>query len=236
MMLMGLLLIAAAFFLSVYTLWGEYRAKVQSKAALSQVTEYIHIRTEMEEDGRNTEMAVVETAIDEESAVVPVEVPVPDFLYNPEMEMPEKTINGQNYIGVVEIPELELTLPIISEWSDEKLKISPCRYVGSAYTNDLILSGHSYVNHFRYIRKLERGAEIIFTDMDGTRFVYEVNDAEVIDASGVEQMLGGEWDMSLFTCTTSGSARHTVRCRLVPEKNPWMMHITDVDTFLNGKQ
>ena len=150
--------------------------------------------------------------------------------------MPEKTIEGQKYIGVVEIPELELTLPIISAWSDEKLKIAPCRYVGSAYTNDLILSGHSYVNHFRYIRKLERGAEIIFTDMDGTRFVYEVNDAEVIDASGVEQMLGGEWDMSLFTCTTSGSARHTVRCRLVPEKNPWMMHITDVDTFLNGKQ
>ena len=59
-------------------------------------------------------------------------------------------------------------------------------------------------------------------------------DTEVIDASGVEQMLSGEWDLSLFTCTTSGSARHTVRCKLVPEKNPWMQHVTDMEAFLGG--
>ena len=224
MMFMGLLLGAAALFLAVYTLWGEYQAKVQAEAALNLVAEYIEVGviTETEQSAE----VVTETE--------PEEVPVPEFLHDPTMEMPEELIDGQKYIGVVEIPDLELTLPIISEWSDAKLKISPCRYVGSAYTNDMILSGHSYVNHFRYIRKLERGAEIIFTDMAGTRFVYEVSDTEVIDASGVERMLSGEWDMSLFTCTTNGSARHTVRCKLVPEKNPWMQYVTDMEAFLNG--
>ena len=223
-MFMGLLLGAAALFLAVYTLWGEYQAKVQAEAALNLVAEYIEVGviTETEQSAE----VVTETE--------PEEVPVPEFLHDPTMEMPEELIDGQKYIGVVEIPDLELTLPIISEWSDAKLKISPCRYVGSAYTNDMILSGHSYVNHFRYIRKLERGAEIIFTDMAGTRFVYEVSDTEVIDASGVERMLSGEWDMSLFTCTTNGSARHTVRCKLVPEKNPWMQYVTDMEAFLNG--
>jgi len=224
MMFMGLLLGAAALFLAVYTLWGEYQAKVQAEAALNLVAEYIEVGviTETEQSAE----VVTETE--------PEEVPVPEFLHDPTMEMPEELIDGQRYIGVVEIPDLGLTLPIISEWSDAKLKISPCRYVGSAYTNDMILSGHSYVNHFRYIRKLERGAEIIFTDMAGTRFVYEVSDTEVIDASGVERMLSGEWDMSLFTCTTNGSARHTVRCKLVPEKNPWMQYVTDMEAFLGG--
>ena len=223
-MFMGLLLGAAALFLAVYTLWGEYQAKVQAEAALNLVAEYIEVGviTETEQSAE----VVTETE--------PEEVPVPEFLHDPTMEMPEELIDGQRYIGVVEIPDLGLTLPIISEWSDAKLKISPCRYVGSAYTNDMILSGHSYVNHFRYIRKLERGAEIIFTDMAGTRFVYEVSDTEVIDASGVERMLSGEWDMSLFTCTTNGSARHTVRCKLVPEKNSWMQYVTDMEAFLGG--
>ena len=153
-MFMGLLLSVAALFLAVYTLWGEYQAKVQSEAALGLVEEYIGSGTVAETEA---EEVVTETE--------PEEVPVPEFLYDPTMEMPEELIDGQKYIGVVEIPDLGLTLPIISEWSDAKLKISPCRYVGSAYTNDMILSGHSYVNHFRYIRKLERGAEIIFTDM-----------------------------------------------------------------------
>ena len=223
MMFMGLLLTVAALFLAVYTLWGEYQAKVQSEAALGLVEEYIGSGTVAETEA---EEVVTETE--------PEEVPVPEFLYDPTMEMPEELIDGQKYIGVVEIPDLGLTLPIISEWSDAKLKISPCRYVGSAYTNDMILSGHSYVNHFRYIRKLERGAEIIFTDMAGTRFVYEISDTEVIDASGVDQMLSGEWDLTLFTCTTNGSARHTVRCKLVPEKNPWMQHVTDMEAFLDG--
>lgn len=224
MMFMGLLLSAAALFLAAYTLWGEYQAKVQAEAALNLVAEYIEVGviTETEQSAE----IVTETE--------PEEVPVPEFLHDPTMEMPEELIDGQKYIGVVEIPDLDLSLPIISEWSDAKLKISPCRYVGSVYTNDMILSGHSYVNHFRYIRKLERGAEVIFTDMAGTRFVYEVSDTEVIDASGVEQMLSGEWDLSLFTCTTSGSARHTVRCKLVPEKNPWMEHVTDLEAFLGG--
>ena len=229
MMFMGLLLGAAALFLAVYTLWGEYQAKVQAEAALGLVEEYI--------GGDAGESGLEDVGSDQSDAVLsdePDVVPVPEFLHDPTMEMPEELIDGQKYIGVVEIPDLELTLPIISEWSDAKLKISPCRYVGSAYTNDMILSGHSYVNHFRYIRKLERGAEIIFTDMAGTRFVYEVSDTEVIDASGVERMLSGEWDMSLFTCTTNGSARHTVRCKLVPEKNPWMQYVTDMEAFLNG--
>lgn len=36
--------------------------------------------------------------------------------------MPTVEINGQECIGTLEIPSLGLKFPVISEWSDEKLK------------------------------------------------------------------------------------------------------------------
>ena len=60
------------------------------------------------------------------------------------MEMPTVEINGQECIGTLEIPSLGLKFPVISEWSDEKLKKAPCRYSGSAYLNNLIIAGHNY--------------------------------------------------------------------------------------------
>ncbi len=41
------------------------------------------------------------------------------------MEMPTVEVNGQECVGMIEIPALGLKLPIISEWSDAKLKKAP---------------------------------------------------------------------------------------------------------------
>ena len=209
MMTMGLLLTAAALLLTGYNLLEEYKAERNANEALTVVADMIPTTVADEAD---TDVEVLK----------PQEEAVPEFVENPEKEMTVGFVDGLAYIGVVEIPDLGLKLPVLSEWSDEKLKVAPCRYVGSVYTQDLIISGHSYKNHFRYIRNLNRGAEIVFTDMDGNRFVYAVSDTEVIDGSGVEQMLAGDWDLTLFTCTYGGASRHTVRCKLVEDENPWM--------------
>ena len=213
--IMGLLLTAAALSLTGYNLWGEYQAERNADQALVQVAEAMP-ETEPEEESEAQEA---------ESESEKMEIP--EFVHNPQMEMPEKVIDGQIYIGVVEIPPLSLKLPVIRDWSDERLKIAPCRYVGSVYTGDLIISGHSYKKHFRYIRKLVEGDPVIFTDMDGNRFVYQVSGTEVIAPDGVEQMVSGEWDLTLFTCTYNGSSRHTVRCTLVPEENPWLEYMVE---------
>ena len=209
---LGLLLMAAALCLAGYNLWDDQRAGQAVQESLKRVV------SEIPEGIESAEKQM-------EHIVSLGEMEIPDFVLNPEMEMPEKIINGQGYIGVVEIPKLELELPIISEWSDEKLKLSPCRYVGSAYTGDMILSGHSYVNHFRYIRKLESGDRVNFTDMDGNRFIYQVVSSEVIGERDIDGMLLGDWDLTLFTCTPGGQSRNTVRCQLVEEENAWMKQI-----------
>ncbi len=213
-MILGLLFCTAALFLAMYNLWDDYRAGKDANQAYEMVAGEI---------GKEQENPVEETQeMSSEAVVESVEVNVPDFVLDPEMPMPEKEIDGQMYIGVLEMPTLELSLPIISEWNDARLKISPCRYVGSAYTRDLILSGHSYKKHFRYIRNLETGDPVIFTDMAGNRFVYEVLGMVVIADWDVDSMLAGDWDLSLFTCTYGGKSRNTIRCKLSETENEWL--------------
>lgn len=156
--------------------------------------------------------AAAETEPDENPAQY-----IPDYVLNPEMDMPETEIDGEKYIGVLEIPELGLRLQVMSEWSYPKLRLSPCRYFGSAYTGDLIIAAHNYKSHFGNLSKLAFGSPVSFTDVDGNRFSYVVKDIETLGGTDIEKMRSGEWDLTLFTCTYGGKTRVTVRCCAVSE-------------------
>ncbi|SBV91656.1 Sortase family protein [uncultured Eubacteriales bacterium] len=121
---------------------------------------------------------------------------------------------GHSYLGVLDIPALGLTFPIMSEWSYPNLKLSPCRYRGSAAGGDLIIAGHNYESHFGRLKNLELGDLITYTDVDGSLYSYEVSDVVILDGSAVAEMSAGDWDLTLFTCTVGGRQRVTVRCDL----------------------
>lgn len=158
----------------------------------------------------------LEVAIQETMALTDEEFfEVPDYQYIPDMEMPEKEIDGHSYIATMEIPDLELTLPIMSELTMPKLKIAPCRYSGTVYRNDLIIGAHNYDSHFGRLKKLSYGSQVYLTDMDGNRFSYEVADIEILQPNQVEDLKGGDWPLTLFTCTIGGKTRVVVRCDAV---------------------
>lgn len=138
----------------------------------------------------------------------------PDFVRYPDMEMPTEEIDGHDYIGVLEIPSLELSLPVMSEWSNEKFKMAPCRYVGSVYSEDIVIAAHNYQRHFGKLKTLREGDEVCFTDVEGNVFIYAVSGFDTLGKKDVEEMTTGEWDMTLFTCTPGGAKRVTVRCTL----------------------
>ncbi|OPZ22290.1 MAG: Sortase family protein [Firmicutes bacterium ADurb.BinA205] len=128
-------------------------------------------------------------------------------------------IDGHTYIGFVSIPSIGIELPVIYEWSYPNLKISPCRYKGSALTDDLIIAAHNYTTHFGKIGNLHSGDEIVFTDTDGKKYEYEVNNIEQLPGTAVEDMEFGsaeDWDLTLFTCTLGGQSRVTVRASRIP--------------------
>lgn len=196
LMLTGLLLIAAALCLTVYNLWDDARADRSVQTA----------------------MEALRPAIGEETA--PAGQPagereIPDYVLDPGMEMPTARANGYDYIGVLDLPSLGLELPVIGDWSYPDLKIAPCRYAGSAYSDDLVLAAHNYKTHFGGIRHLAPGEVLTFTDVEGNRFTYRVAGAEVLEPTAIEEMTSGEWDLTLFTCTLGGRARVTVRCERI---------------------
>lgn len=192
---LGLLLIVAALLLTVYNLQEQLRAEQTSHQAVEQLQQVLPEKTEPEQpDATN-------------------EVEIPNYILNPNMDMPTETVNGLEYIGVLRIPGLWLELPVISEWSYPKLKCAPCRYTGSVYLDDMIISAHNYAAHFGKLKTLQPGDEVNFTDMDGNVFVYEVAEVEVLQPTAIEEMQSGDWDLTLFTCTVGGQSRVTVRCK-----------------------
>jgi len=140
------------------------------------------------------------------------EVEYPDYILNPNMDMPVMTIDGEDYIGLLEIPALDLKLPVMNEWNYARLKKAPCRYTGTAYQNNFVISAHNYESHFGRLKELPEGSRVAFTDADGNRFLYEVILIETLMPTDVDEMKSGEFDLTLFTCTVGGKQRVTVRC------------------------
>lgn len=125
-------------------------------------------------------------------------------------EMTVKEIDGYGYIGYLDIPALDLQLPIMSEWDDDRLNIAPCREYGSSKSDDLVIAGHNYRQHFASLPKLEIGNSFIFTDMNGIINTYEVQSIEVIEPTAVEVVKNSESDIILYTCTYGGQDRVAV--------------------------
>jgi sortase A len=193
MILLGLVLIMASLCLTGYNIWENHRA---NQSTVNTV-DFLH-----------TEIKAV---ADDPVSSIP-ETVIPDYILNPDMEMPVLEYEGEAYIGTLEIPALDLCFSTISEWSDAALKKSPCRYSGSAYKGNFVIAAHNYWAHFGKLENLVIGDTVIFTDVDGNVFTYEVAAKEILIPTAVEEMKRDEWDLTLFTCTLGGANRVTIRC------------------------
>lgn len=192
---MGLLFIVAALCLCGYNLWDAKRAE----KAVGEVLQSFEI------EKKEYAPADPETG----------EYEVPDYVLNPQMQMPTQKHGDYHYIGMLELPACDLKLPVISEWTYPALKIAPCRFSGTPYLGNMMIAAHSYEAHFRKIRTIPMGEIVIFTDMDGNVFQYEIIDRENVSGTDLNALQGGDWDLTLFTCTPGGSSRVAVRCEMI---------------------
>ena len=195
-MVLGALLILASLGLLAYNKWDAARADKAAQTALGELEDTL---TRTIEEKNKADDVVLQPELD------------------PDQPMTEVELDGWNYIGYLSIPSIGLNLPVMSEWSYAGLKIAPGRYSGSTYADNMVVCAHNYAKHFSPIKWLAEGAEVYFTDMDGMRWSYEVSAVETIQPTQIEKMIektedSENWDLTLFTCTTGGSARCAVRC------------------------
>lgn len=197
----------AAVLLLVYNLWDGHRARESEEAILAEY---------LQENKKASESPDASDKEDEQN--------IPDYILNPDMDMPEYTLSSLGdvaCIGILEIPALNLELPVISSWSYSSLRLAPCRYSGSAYKGDLVIAAHNYQSHFGGLRTLPEGSEVFFTDAVGNRFSYYVAVTEALTPWSVDDMTSGEWPLTLFTCTLDSQNRVTVRCEYSEAMENW---------------
>lgn len=199
--LVGVLLIAAAAGLYLHNRGEENRAADFVAEVAPQLVEVIEQHRQMQEQ-------------------LPEDF-LPHFIENikpdPNRPMPAAEIDGYSYIGYLSIPVLELELPIMEDWSYSQLRIAPCRYAGSLYLDNFVLMAHNYERHFGRIKDLRAGDRITFNDMNGLAVEYEVIALDILTPTAIEEMIAGEYDLTLFTCTYGGKSRVTVRCMRLPD-------------------
>lgn len=185
----GLILIGVALFLTGYNYMEGRQAGKQSLEQAAQLAQTI-------EENRQENLSQQD---------------IPDYQINPDMDMPTKEIDGIEYIGILEIPTLDLHLPVAAKLTYPHLRKAPCRYEGTIYQNNMVVAAHNYPSHFGNIKKMQVGDAVRFTDMDGNTFSYQVVGLEILQPTAIEEMKAGDCDLTLFTCTLGGAERVTVR-------------------------
>ena len=199
---LGLLLMAAAFGLVLHNRIEADEAGQNAERVLAELSDAMRERSESDTPSEDHLSAAVEA-----DKTVPV--------------MATEVIDGNRYIGVLEIPALGISLPVGENWTEELLQLSPCRYSGSYYTDDLVICGHNYERHFSPIKYIEPEELVYFVTVEGTRYSYYVVQRETVQPNEIDKMLGKEdvpWNLTLFTCNNGGESRCAVRCiRLVTQ-------------------
>lgn len=192
--LMGTVLLIAALSLWGYNTWEDHQAGSASAQHLQ---------------------ALVQQVPPVKDSGLMLDIPVPEEELLPEdVQMQETMVNGYAYIGYLSIPALKLELPVMSKWDYENLDIAPCRYYGTMKGEDLVLLAHNFPTHFGKISKLKEGAEIVFTDTEGTAYHYRVAKHETLGPDAAVEMTQSGYALTLFTCTNDSQSRVVVRCNL----------------------
>lgn len=131
-------------------------------------------------------------------------------------------IDGKIYYteAYITIPKIGITYPVLSETSDELLEISVNKYWGPNpnEVGNYCIVGHNYKNGkmFGRLSELQDGDIVEIEDTSGNVVEYEVYRKYIVDptdTSCTSQLTNGRKELTLITCTSSGSERLIVKCR-----------------------
>ena len=160
----------------------------------------------------------VQSIMDEKQPEQPLPADTVNLPDDPEKiptEMATVKVDGYDCVGVLSVPVLDLELPVLTDWSYAKLKKAPCHYYGTYYEKDFVIAAHNYQSHFGKLSELQPKDLILFTDVSGTVYCYEVVLLETLPGNATEEMIASGFDLSLYTCTPGGASRVTVRCNII---------------------
>ena len=132
--------------------------------------------------------------------------------------------DGKTYTveATLNIPALGINYPVLSETSEELLKVSLNKFWGPTpnEVGNYCIVGHNYTNKkmFGKLADINSGDVVELTDVSGRKISYKVYDKKVVypdDVACTSQLTGGKKEVTLITCTNHGTQRLVVKAREV---------------------
>lgn len=132
-----------------------------------------------------------------------------------EQEFPEN-----NLFGIIEIPKINLYYPVLSNLTEENLKVSPCKFYGTTLNDNtnICIAGHNYNNDlfFSKINLLELNDEIYIYDNTGLKYTYLVEknyEVKEDDLSPISNYNHNEKTLTLITCNNFNNNRFIIKAK-----------------------
>ncbi len=106
------------------------------------------------------------------------------------------SLNGDDFVGILEVELYGVKLPVFGEWSKTDAK-RPAVYWGNPYDGSLII-GVNYDGQFEFADRMETGEVIRFTDLYGQVFSYTVDAIKHADKAEYSVLQSVEDDLTIF--------------------------------------
>lgn len=110
--------------------------------------------------------------------------------------MPVLSLEGEDYIGILEIPAFGSALPVGAHWGNSSRY--PCRHSGSVYDRSIRIGATSQPGQYDFYREISVGDSLHFTDMTGNRYSYTVTDIRYAKHADQGTLESQEADLMLF--------------------------------------
>lgn len=120
-----------------------------------------------------------------------------------------KNSTGSTYstTGIIDIPKINISYPIINDYSESNLNIAPTKFVGPEINTpgNFVIVGHNNWNKefFSNLNKLEKNDIITLTDHNNNSLdykVYNIYETKQNDFSCLSQETNGKIELTLITC------------------------------------
>jgi len=118
-------------------------------------------------------------------------------------------------IGLLEIPSIDVSYPILLNSNEELLKISVCRFSGPLpnRNGNLCIAGHNYKNSmmFSNLHKLNINDSIFITDLNNVRLEYIIYEKFKVKENNLECTKHTiDTQITLITCNNLNNAERIV--------------------------
>lgn len=208
--------VIAVIILSSYYAYSEYDKRKAESISQDLLNDW-HVSG----DNTTIEDDVLVIALNEEVHEVPQEV-VTEQRQNANVYT---AASGATYTvdAVLNIPSLGINYPVLSETSDELLKISLNKFWGCGpnEVGNYCIVGHNYDGKdimFGKLNRIKNGDIVELEDSSGRKLSYKVYNTFIVEPSDVactSQLTNGKKEMTLITCADGGKRRLIVKCRAV---------------------